>query len=81
MGTGMTFELSAFGLSFRCRKPLPVGAHIEMVVEWPAKYQDEHPVDLQLTGFVIRSDSGRTAMNITSRRFRVHAAVPALATA
>jgi hypothetical protein len=73
-GTGMTYELSATGLSFRCRKPLPVGAHIEIMVDWPAKYGDIYPIALQITGFILRSDGSRTAVRLTSRKFRVDAA-------
>lgn len=71
-GTGMTREMSTNGLSFRTRKPLPVGAHVEMVVDWPAKYAEDQPIDLQLTGFIVRSDDHRTAVRITSRRFRIN---------
>jgi len=70
-GSGLTRDISTSGLSFRTRKPLPVGSHIELVVEWPAKYGDQQTIDLQLTGFIVRSDSGRTAVRITSHRFRI----------
>jgi PilZ domain len=69
-GSGMTCDLSTSGISFRCRRPLPVGAHIEMTIAWPARYADTYPIDLIVTGFVVRSDSGRTAVRMTSRRFR-----------
>lgn len=75
-GSGMTCDISTGGISFRSRRPLPVGAHIEITVDWPAKFGDTYPVDLQVTGFVLRSDSGRTAVRMTSRKFRV-APVPA----
>lgn len=71
-GSGTTREMSTTGLSFRSRKPLPVGSHVEMIVDWPAKYADDQPIDLQLTGFIVRSDAGRTAVRITSRRFRIN---------
>ncbi len=71
-GTGTTREMSTTGLSFRTRKPLPIGAHVEVIVDWPAKYADEQPIDLQLTGFIVRSDSSRTAVKVTSRRFRIN---------
>jgi hypothetical protein len=71
-GTGVTREMSTTGLSFRARKPLPIGSHVEMIVDWPAKYAEEQPIDLQLTGFVIRSDNHRTAVRVTSRRFRIN---------
>ncbi|MBZ5585361.1 MAG: PilZ domain-containing protein [Acidobacteriia bacterium] len=74
-GTGITSDLSASGLSFRCRKTLPVGAHVEILVDWPAKYGDGYPVGLQITGFVMRSDGTRTAVRLTSRKFRVETAV------
>jgi hypothetical protein len=70
-GTGTTHDMSSSGLSFRSRKPLPVGAHLEMVIEWPARYEDLYPIDLQATGFVVRSENGRTAVRVTSRKFRV----------
>lgn len=80
-GSGTTREMSTTGLSFRTRKPLPIGAHIEMIVDWPAKYDDQ-PVDLQLTGFIVRSDPGRTAVRVTSRRFRINSRfIPYQATA
>ena len=71
-GTGVTREMSTTGLSFRARKPLPVGSHVEMIVDWPAKYAETEPIDLQLTGFVVRSDNHRTAVRVTSRRFRIN---------
>jgi len=71
-GTGTTREMSTSGLSFRTRKPLPIGSHVEMIVDWPAKYADHNPIDLQLTGFIVRSDGNRTAVRVTSRRFRVN---------
>ena len=69
-GSGLTCEMSSRGLSFRCRRPLPVGAHVEIVIGWPARNGDRYPVDLQLTGFVLRSEPGRTAVSMTSHRFR-----------
>lgn len=70
-GTGMTCDISTGGLSFRCRRPLAVGSHIEVVINWPAKFGDIYPIDLQITGFVVRSDAGRTAVRLTSHRFRM----------
>jgi len=70
-GTGTTRDLSTGGLSFRCRRSLPLGAHVELAIEWPAQYADAYPIDLQLTGFIIRSDGGRIGVRVTSHRFRV----------
>jgi c-di-GMP-binding flagellar brake protein YcgR len=73
-GSGLTADISTTGVSFRCRKPLPEGAHVEMVIDWPAKYGDLYPVDLLITGFVVRSDAARTAVRMTSKKFRVASA-------
>ena len=70
-GSGLTRDISAAGLSFRTRKPVPVGAHVELVLDWPAKHAETLPIDLQLTGFVVRCDNGRAAVRITSHRFRI----------
>jgi c-di-GMP-binding flagellar brake protein YcgR len=70
-GSGNTCDLSSSGLSFRCRRPLPIGAHIEMSVEWPSKYGDLYPIELLVTGFVARSVGGKIGVRVTSRKFRV----------
>jgi len=70
-GSGMTVDMSTNGISFRSRRQLPVGAHIEIAVDWPARADEAYPVDLQVTGFVVRSDAGRTVARMTSRKFRV----------
>ena len=75
-GSGLTLDISVHGLSFRCRKPLPVGVHIEVSVDWPARYGELYPIELLATGFVIRSDHGRTAMRMTSHKLRI-STVPA----
>jgi PilZ domain len=72
-GSGLTLDLSVDGISFRCRRPLPVGVHIEMSVDWPALHQGIYPIELQATGFVIRSDSSQTAIRMTSHKMRVAA--------
>lgn len=66
----MTYDLSTSGVAFHCRRPLPVGAHIEMSIAWPAKYEDAYPIDLLITGLVMRSESGRTVARVTSHKFR-----------
>ena len=69
-GTGTTRDMSSVGLSFRCRRPLPVGGHIELCIDWPARPDAATPLELVLTGILIRSDGGRSAVRITSKRFR-----------
>lgn len=70
-GGGLTLNMSSNGISFRCRGPLPVGAHIEIVVDWPVKCGDLYPVDLVITGIIVRSSAHHVAVRMTSRKFRV----------
>jgi hypothetical protein len=80
-GSGTTREMSSSGLSFRCRRPLPVGGHVELSIDWPARAEAEKPMELIITGIVIRSDGGRTAVRLTSKRFRTNPAEEFRATA
>jgi hypothetical protein len=48
-----------------------------MLIAWPARDSQPIPIDLQITGFVVRSDSGRTAVRLTSHRFRSEPAAEA----
>ena len=70
-GTGVTCDVSSNGVSFKCRRPLPLGVHVEMIIDWPARHDDVHPIDLQATGFVVRSSATRAAIRMTSKRFRI----------
>jgi c-di-GMP-binding flagellar brake protein YcgR len=69
--SGTTRDLSREGLGIKPRRALSVGSHIEIRIDWPARYESVHPVELQITGFVIRSENGRAAVRISSHRFLV----------
>ncbi|HEV3333468.1 MAG TPA: PilZ domain-containing protein [Bryobacteraceae bacterium] len=69
--TGTTKDLSREGLGIKPRRPLPVGSHIEIRIDWPARHESLNPVELHITGFVIRSENGRAAVRISSHRFLV----------
>ena len=70
-GSGTTCEMSTTGLSFRCRRLLPVGSHVELLVAWPSRHQDIDPIELQITGFIVRAEGGKTGIRMTSHKFRV----------
>ncbi|HWB83758.1 MAG TPA: PilZ domain-containing protein [Bryobacteraceae bacterium] len=73
-GSGTTCNMSTDGICFRSRRPLPVGSHLELLIEWPAQVGDSQPMHLQATGFVVWNSAGRTAVHLASRKFRVTAA-------
>jgi hypothetical protein len=81
-GSGMTCEMSITGLSFRCRRVLPVGSHIELLIEWPSRRDEGQQVEMQVTGFVVRANGGKAGIRVTSHRFlEQQVAAPMAATA
>ena len=68
-GSGTTGDFSSTGVRFRCRRTLPVGAHIEMIVDWPAMQEGLRPVHLHCTGFVVRANGNQAAVRMTCCRF------------
>ena len=69
--TSVTCDISSTGVSFRCRKRLPIGAHIEMVIDWPNGTTEVYATELVATGFVVRSSAYKSAVSMTSHRFRL----------
>jgi c-di-GMP-binding flagellar brake protein YcgR len=69
-GRGTTCDISETGVGFLCREPLPEGSHIEVVAQWPARAEGGQPLDLRMTGFVLRSDQGVAAVCVTSSKLR-----------
>ena len=82
-GSGTTGDFSSTGVRFRCRHPLPVGAHIEMIVDWPAVQEGLRPIHLHATGFIVRAQGNEAAVRMTCCRFEINEAVaePMAATA
>jgi PilZ domain len=70
-GTGTMQDMSSTGVSFRSRRQLPVGGHVELIIDWPAVRTDHFPVALHATGLVVRSSGSKTAVQIPSHRFRI----------
>jgi hypothetical protein len=62
--------MSCVGLSFLSR-PLPVGAFINLVIDWPIRYGGIFPIELHAAGRVQRNEGGRTAVALTLREFKV----------
>ena len=71
-GTGTVHDMSSGGLSFRSRRQLPMGGHLELIIDWPATHsRRQFPIHLHATGFVVRHSGSKTAVRITSHRFRI----------
>jgi hypothetical protein len=68
---GTIQDMSSSGISFRCRRELPLGGHLDMIVDWPASLGDRRLVNLRASGFVVRSSRTKAAVRITSHRFHI----------
>ena len=69
--TGRTCDMSTLGVSFRCGQTLPMDAGIEMIIDWPAKQDNLHPIYLRVAGHVVRSAGRKTAVRISYCRMVV----------
>ena len=77
-GMASTCDISTSGICLRTRKPLAIGSRVELTIEWPVRFGDRYPIDLRASAGVVWSDSRRTALQLTSRQFRVDAAAKTL---
>jgi len=69
-GVGRTIDLSSGGVLFEAGRQLPVGLNVELSVAWPVLLQHIAPMQLAISGRIVRSDGPRTAVRITQHEFR-----------
>ncbi len=70
-GTGATHDLSSGGVSFEAGRPLSHGLTAELSISWPALLDGVSPLQLVISGRVVRSDGGRIAIRIARHEFRI----------
>src|SRR5262245_6795386 len=73
-GTGATINLSSGGILFQAEKPLPVGRKVELTIAWPALIDNFPPVQVVVSGVVVRADGNHNAVQMTRHEFRTVAA-------
>src|SRR6266852_4358844 len=64
-GDGRTIDFSSGGLLFDATRPLPVGLNVELSISWPVLLHNVAPMQLVVTGRVVRTVGGYTAIQIT----------------
>lgn len=69
-GEGQTLDISSGGMLIETGKPLPVGLQLELSVSWPVLLHNVSPLQLALSGRVVRSEGGQTAIRIARHEFR-----------
>ena len=70
-GTGRTRDLSSHGILFETGCAVPLGAHLEVEVSWPALLHGVRPLKLMAAGRVVRSDAACTAIRVMQHEFRI----------
>ena len=69
-GNGATLDLSSGGVLFDAGRQLPVGVNIELSISWPALLHNVAPMQLLVSGRIVRAQGHRTAIRMTQHEFR-----------
>lgn len=77
-GTGRTIDLSSGGILFDAARPLPAGLNVELNISWPVLLHNVAPMQLVVSGRVVRSSGGHAAIQIVQHEFRTTGATQAM---
>jgi hypothetical protein len=69
-GTGRTIDLSNGGIHYEADRRFPAGLTVELSISWPAIVDELGPRQLVVSGKIVRSDGGRTAIRKRQHEFR-----------
>ena len=69
-GEGQTVDLSSGGILFDARRPLPVGLDVELSIAWPILLNNTAPMQLVITGRIVRCTGNTVAIRMVQHEFR-----------
>ena len=69
-GVGQTVDLSSGGILFDPGRQLPVGLNVELAIQWPVLLRNEAPMQLIVSGRIVRAGQARTAVAMVQHEFR-----------
>ena len=69
-GVGQTVDLSSGGILFDPGRPLPVGLNVELSISWPVLLRNEAPMQLIVSGRIVRVGQNRAAVSMSQHEFR-----------
>jgi len=75
-GVGRTLDVSSGGVLFDATRPLPVGMNVELSISWPVLLHNVAPLQLVISGRIIRANGSKVAIHMNQHEFRT-AGVPA----
>src|SRR5580698_10764030 len=73
-GVGQTVDLSSGGILFDLGRPLPVGLNVELAISWPVLLRNEAPMQLIVSGKIVRAGQNRIAVAMAQHEFRTSGA-------
>jgi hypothetical protein len=69
-GAGKTVDLSSGGVLFDCGRVLPEGLNAELSVAWPVLLHNAAPLQLVISGRIVRARGNQVAIRATQYEFR-----------
>jgi hypothetical protein len=69
-GTGTTLDVSSGGILFQTDRPIPNGGSLEVSISWPARLHNVAPMQLVVSGRVVRGGGGKAAIRMIQHEFR-----------
>jgi len=72
-GVGRTIDISSRGVLFEADRPLPLAWNVELSVFWPVLLGDVAPLQLAISGAIVRSQGQRVAIRMHRHEFRIRA--------
>jgi len=73
-GVGHTIDLSSGGILFDPGRQLPVGLNVELAIAWPVLLRNEAPMQLIVSGRIVRAGQNRAGVRMWQHEFRTSAA-------
>jgi hypothetical protein len=72
-GTGCTVNMSSGGIRFEAGREMPSGLNVELTISWPILLLNVAPMQLFVTGRILRSGGGWAAIRTVTHEFRTFA--------
>jgi hypothetical protein len=67
-GTGQTIDLSSGGVMFEAGRALPEGMNVELSIEWPISMESLTPLQLTVSGRIVRTSGRWTAIRTAHQK-------------
>jgi len=69
-GSGTSVDLSSGGILFDAGRPLPPGLNVELSISWPVLLHNTAPLQLIVSGRIMRTSGTRAAVQMAQHEFR-----------